>query len=330
MDLNKLNCFADLHLHLDGAISVRSARMLAQRQGIALPETDAELTEMLRVPEDCTDLNRFLECFAFPCSLLQTAEGIRLATENLLAELKEQGVMYAEIRFAPQKSTDRGLTQEEAVLAALKGLHGIPAKLILCCMRGDGNRAENEETIRLAAKYLGKGVAAADLAGAEALFPTKDFEDVFALARRLGVPFTIHAGEADGAESVRTALSFGAVRIGHGVRAAEDPALVRELAERQIPIELCLTSNLNTAALRNIREWPLRQFLNAGVFVTINTDDPSIEGTSIREEYAKVIRAFGLNCGEIRTLLENAVRASFAEETLKTELFGRIAAAYSD
>lgn len=328
--LEKLNCFADLHLHLDGAISLRSARMLAERQKIALPESDAELLALLRVPDGCTDLNMFLSCFDFPCSLLQTAEGIRLAVANLLDELAEQGVMYAELRFAPQKSTDCGLTQEEAVQAALAGIHGIPAKLILCCMRGEDNRAENEETIRLAAKYLGKGVAAADLAGAEALFPTRDFADLFALARELGVPFTIHAGEADGAESVRTALAFGASRIGHGVRAEEDPALVKELAERQIPLEMCPTSNLDTATVHDLRDWPLRRYLEVGVPVTINTDDPGIVGTTLREEYRKLISAFDLRDAEVRMLLENGVRASFAEETKKTELLGKIAASCSD
>ena len=129
-------------------------------------------------------------------------------------------MLYAEIRFAPQLHTKKGLTQDQVVKAAILGLQEalagsfFKAKLILCCMRGTDNLEENLLTVRTAAAYLGRGVAAVDLAGAEALYPTEDYEKVFALARELSVPFTIHAGEADGAESVWAALRMGACRIG--------------------------------------------------------------------------------------------------------------------
>lgn len=328
--VEKLDCMIDLHLHLDGAISLESAKQLAQMQGITRPQSDAELMACLRVSENCTDLNEFLEKFTFPCSLIQTKEGVRQAFANLMDELKEQGVMYAEVRFAPQKSTDKGLTQEDAVTAALEGMRSVPmdAGLILCCMRGDDTRAQNLETISIAEKYLGQGVVAVDLAGAEAIYPNSDYEDIFALAAQKGIPVILHAGEADGPASVKKALEMGAVRIGHGIRAIEDEALLRELAEKQIPLELCPTSNVNTAIFRSIAHWPLEKLMASGVYITINTDDPAIEGTSIKDEYRKLIRAFGIGKAEVKSFLINSVNASFTSPAWKRKMLEKIEAAF--
>src|SRR5699024_251334 len=142
------------------------------------------------------------------------------------------------------------------------------------------------ETIRLAKKYLVKdgGVVAIDLAGAEGLFPTADYKEEFEEAQRLGIPVTIHAGEADGAESVKTALEFGAVRIGHGVRSFEDPGLLQELKRRQTCLEMCPTSNRQTKAIENMEQYPFTDYLKMGICVTINTDDMAISRTTIQKE----------------------------------------------
>ena len=309
----------DLHLHLDGSLSLASAKELAQMQQIPLPETDAELINLLQVSDDCRDLNEYLEKFAFPCSLLQTKEGIRTAVYNLLTELQEQGLLYAEIRFAPQKHTEKGLTQTEVVAAAIEGLQksDFHANLILCCMRGDDNHAENLETIQVAKQYLGQGVCAADLAGAEALFPTAGFADIFALATELGVPFTIHAGEADGASSVETALRYGASRIGHGVRSLEKESLMQHLVQNKIPLELCPTSNLNTNIVPTISEYPFRALMDAGVVVTLNTDNLAVSNTTIAKEYQMIADTFSLTEAELVQLAENSIFASFADEATK-------------
>ncbi|MBQ8118218.1 MAG: adenosine deaminase [Lachnospiraceae bacterium] len=330
--MRKLTCMIDLHLHLDGAISMESARQLAKLQDIPIPETDEALNALLTVSPDCKDLNEFLEKFAFPCSLLQTREGLENAAFNLCTELIAQGVMYAEIRFAPQKSCDRKLTQREAIEAVLAGVKrsGLPCGLILCCMRDADNQAENRETVELCGEYLGKGVCALDLAGAEALFPTADFADLFAEAGRRGIPFTIHAGEADGPKSVQCALDLGAARIGHGVRAAEDESLMERLAAAKTPLELCPTSNLNTAIYSDLSGFPLRKFMERGILVTVNTDDPSIEGTTIAREYELLIRQFGLSGDEVRQLLRNSVEASFAPEALKEKMREQIEAEFAE
>jgi len=317
--------YVDLHLHLDGSITVDIAKQLAQVQNITLPtENDEELKEMLQVSPDCTSLNEFLEKFALPCSLMQTPEGLSEAVRLVANNIKSQGVVYSEFRFAPQKHTDQGMTQEDAIKAALEGLKKTDLKvnLILCFMRGDDNDAENRETLELAKKYLVEdgGVVAVDLAGAEALFPTSNYADLFADAKEVGVPFTIHAGEADGADSVAKAISYGATRIGHGVRAYEDEAVVQTIKEKGIFLEMCPTSNVQTCAVSDMSNYPFMNYLNEGVRVTLNTDDMGVEGTTLANEYRYMENTFGLTAEQEQTLLRNSVDAAFTSQAVKDSL----------
>ena len=317
--------FIDLHLHLDGAVTLDIARELAQVQDMKLPsDSDEELVRLLTVPEDCASLNEFLQCFDLPLSLMQTKEGLREAVRLVADNIRSQGVVYAEIRWAPQLHTRKGMTQEEAILAALEGLKqtDLKANMILCFMRGEGNEAENEETLRLAKKYLVEdgGVVAVDLAGAEALYPTENYRELFAKARNLGVPFTIHAGEAAGADSVKLAIEYGAARIGHGVRSFEDPEVLKMLKEREIPLEMAPTSNRQTHAVEDMSKYPLKGYLEAGIRVTLNTDDMGIEGTTLAKEFQYAEQEFGLTPEQQKTLLENAVDAAFTTDEVKQEL----------
>ena len=316
----------DLHLHLDGSLSLESVRELAAMQDISVPADDEELLEKLQVSPDCRDLNEYLEKFDFPCSLMQSEEAITKSVANLCGELAAQGLLYAEIRFAPQFHTSRGLSQAQVVQAAVAGLqgHGFRANLILCCMRGQGNHAENLETVEVAAHFLGKGVCAVDLAGAEALFPTADFEDLFRLAAQKGIPYTIHAGEASGPESVRTALSLGTKRLGHGVRSVEDPALVSRLTAEGITLELCPTSNLNTSIFEKLADYPLMELMDAGVRVTVNTDNMMVSGVTLESEMEKLAKTFPLTEAHFKALARNAANASFASREDKDWMLARI------
>lgn len=309
----------DLHLHLDGSLPAETILGLARKDHIELAaDTEEGLRPYLTARADCEDLNEYLRCFDIPQVVLQTAENLRIASCELGRDLEEKGLSYAEVRFAPQLHVLRGLTQEEAVQAVLDGFGQvmeerrgrIRLKAILCCMRGK-NCTANMETVLTAARFLGKGVVAADLAGAEGLYPTRDFGEEFALARRLGVPFTIHAGEADGPESIWKALEFGAVRIGHGVRAVEDEALMRELAQRGIPLEMCPTSNLQTRAVKSLTDYPLRNFLDRGIRVTVNSDNMTVSDTWAGKEFALLSREYGLTEEEAVKLLKNAEEAAF-------------------
>lgn len=321
----------DLHLHFDGSLSISNARALAALEGVDIPENEAELRAALTVSPDCKDLGEYLTKFAFPLSLLQSEAAIEQGMYTLCRELDAEDCIYAEIRFAPQLHLDKGLDQKKVVEAAIRGFKrsAIDGGLILCCMRGDDNAALNETTLEIAREYLGKGVVALDLAGNEAGFPTDSFASLFARARELQVPFTIHAGEADCAESVRSALAMGASRIGHGVRSIEDPALVDILAKNHIALELCPISNIHTTVFDDISEYPIRQFLKAGVAVTVNSDNRSVSATTARQEMLLLKNTFALTDEEEKALLHSSVDAAFASEALKKKLHERVEESFS-
>lgn len=324
----------DLHLHFDGSLLPRTILELAGDQKIPLPAEDPdELKLFLTAPEDCGSLNEYLEKFDLPLMVLQTKEAIRKGMYTLLCSLREQGMLYAEVRFAPQSHLRKGLTQEEVVKAAVLGMQEaaagsfFKAKLILCCMRGTDNLEANKKTIETAAAYLGRGVAAVDLAGAEALYPTADFEELFVYAKSLGVPYTIHAGEADGPESIEAALRLGAARIGHGVRAQEDEGLLAFLKERQIPLEMCPTSNVQTKAVGSFREHPILKYLRSGLKVTLNTDNMTVSDTTIEREFSRLSGELGMTAEEHRQLLYHAADAAFLTEEERgrmKDVIGRI------
>ncbi|MCD8325223.1 MAG: adenosine deaminase [Lachnospiraceae bacterium] len=325
----------DIHLHFDGSLPLELVARQAKKQNLPYADlSEAELRDRIVCPLDCGSLNEFLARFEIPLEILQTEDSLREAVEAVLETLKGQGMLYAELRFAPQHHTKKGLTQEEAVLAALEGLQRglsdgrIRAQLILCAMRGDGNEAANFETLKLAAKYLHQGVCAFDLAGAEALFPTERYEELFARARELGVPFTIHAGEAAGPESIRAALAFGAKRIGHGTHAIEDPALVEELRQKQVVLECCVISNVQSKSVESIEKHPVRYYMEQGLKVTLNTDNMTISQTSMAREVAFVRKHFGLTAEQEKQLYLNAVDGAFLDETSKEELRNAIAKAF--
>ena len=312
----------DLHLHFDGSLSLFAVKRLAEMQGIELPDDD-RLRELLTVSDGCKDLREYLAKFDFPLSLLQTEEAISEGTYMLCRELLAEGTVYAEIRFAPQLHMSRGLTQEQVVKAAREGFERseLMGGLILCCMRGADNRALNFDTVEVAEKLLGKGVFALDLAGNEAAYPNESFYDIFALAKEKGIPYTVHAGEAAGADSVATALEMGAWRIGHGVRSLEDLSVVEQLANKKTPVEICPTSNLNTAIFSDISEYPLRRLLDAGVVVTVNSDNRSVSNTTAKKEIELLKNEFKLTDSEVQQLLINSVNAAFCGEDIKQKLF---------
>lgn len=324
------NLSIDLHLHFDGSLSIENARALALIEGIRIPEDDGELCAMLTVSSDCANLGEYLTKFDFPLSLLQSEKSIEQGMYTLCKELADEGCIYAEIRFAPQLHMRKGLSQSEVVSAAIRGFarSSLRGGLILCCMRGDTNGDLNEQTVLASMEFLGKGVLALDLAGNEAAYPTDDFISLFSMAEKNNIPFTIHAGEAASAESVLSAIKMGARRIGHGVRACESSEAMSALARLSIPLELCPTSNLQTAVFNDISEYPIRSFMEKGICVTVNSDNRSVSATTAQKELELICNSFGFCEAEKRALLENSARASFADDGIKQELLNIIAERY--
>lgn len=311
----------DLHLHLDGSLRADTVWELAEEQGIILPVSSREeLVRCLQAPEDCRDLNEYLKCFDLPLLVLQRPEAMERTVFELIEDLAGQGLAYAEIRFAPQLSVKGGMTIDEVVEAALHGMDRalavyptMRAGLILCCMRGAGNEALNRETIRAARKYRERGVLAVDLAGAEALFPTADYEELFLEARSAGLHITIHAGEADGPKSVKKALDFGAERLGHGVRAIEDDELVDRIIRERVTLEVCPVSNIHTKLAKDLYSHPIRRLFDRGVRVTVNTDNMTVSNTSLEREYSFLKKYYGFTDSELGQMNRYAREAAFLD-----------------
>lgn len=317
---------AVLHLHLDGSLRPETVYRWLKEDGKDV--TLEQVKKDLMVDKDCRDLNEYLQKFDLPSEVLQTEEHIEQATYELFEDLAKQNVIYAEVRFAPSKHTEKGLNYNKILKAAIKGMNnakekfGIEGNLILCYMRGENNTISNLQTLATAKKYLGKGVCALDLAGAEALYPTSTFEDMFRIAQEFGVPFTIHAGEAAGAESIKNALKFGAKRIGHGVRCLEDKALVAELIKKEIPLEVCPISNLQTKATGE--KHPIEELYRLGLKTTISTDNNTVSNTDIIEEYKWILENTNLTIDDLTQMNINAIRGAFITPQKKAELIAKI------
>lgn len=322
----------DLHLHLDGSLSAGDVKKFALRERALLP--DGDLKKLLSVGDDCANLTEYLQKFSLPLKFLQTEENISDAVFSLIERLNKGGLIYAEIRFAPQLHSIRGLTQSEVVLSAIDGLnrgmkkYPMGAQLILCCMRG-GEESENRETLSLAEKYLGGGVCAADLAGDESSFPTRDFKYIFAEAKSRGVPLTIHAGEAGGAEDIEFAVKNGAARIGHGIRAVYDRDVMNLIKDEGVLLENCITSNLQTRAAKSFGEYPLPEFLKAGIRACLNTDNMTVSGTNLLKEYG-LARKLGIDDSGLLAIALNAAEGAFLRRKEKEELKLKVREGFTD
>lgn len=309
----------ELHLHLDGSLRPETVWELGKIQGIDLGAKDvADVKYMMEVPEDCKTLHECLERFELPLKVLQTADALERVSFELVEDLHNINVDYAEIRFAPQLSTEKGLTQEEVVEATIKGIKkgmdkypDIKCGLILCCMRGENIEDRNLQTVEVAKKYLGDVVCAIDLAGAESLYPTEMFEKVFEKANEYKLPRTIHCGEAKGPESIRKALSYGTKRIGHGVNAIYDEELVKELVEKGVTLEVCVTSNYHTKVVDSIEKHPMKKLYDAGVRVTVNSDNMTVSNTNIHKEIEILKNKLGFTDADIEKIQKYAEEARF-------------------
>lgn len=317
--MSDMSHVVELHLHLDGSLRPETVWELAKEQGVELPAKSAEEVKYkMEVPEDCKTLEEYLERFDLPLLVLQRADAIERVTFELVEDLANEGVDYAEIRFAPQLSVNGGLTQDEVVEAAIRGAERgmkmypqIRVGLILCCMRGADNEELNMQTVETAKKYLGDVVCAVDIAGAEGLFPTENFAPVFAKVREYGIPMTIHAGEAAGPDSMKTALSFGTRRIGHGVAAIDDPELIKRLIDEKVTLEVCVTSNYHTKVVPAINMHPIHKLLEKGVHVTVNSDNRTCSRTTLQKEKEVLKEELGFTDEEIEKMQEYAWEARF-------------------
>ncbi len=300
----------ELHLHLDGSLNVAYASKLCGY------DCRYDL-----VSRDAPDLKSYLEKFDLPGELLEDYDAIVGFSYLLGKKLEEDNVIYAEIRFCPffhdkKISVDRVIT---GIRVGLSRVHSVKTNLIFCMMR-HFSFEENMKIVRLAQKYYGNGCVALDLAGDEANFKTKGFERLFDEVRKTGIPFTIHAGEADGAESVKDALSFGAKRIGHGIRCLEDDDVLRKVIENKICLEVCPNSNLDTKVVESYEAHPIKILDDVGCMITVSTDNRTVSEITLESEYNALMETFGYTNADMFRFNMNAIEAAFLSEEEKQEL----------
>ncbi|MFI5213549.1 MAG: adenosine deaminase [Gemmatimonadales bacterium] len=281
---------AELHVHLDGSLRLKTLLELAKQQGVKLPTTDPKaLGEFMHVT-DARNLVDYLKRFEVTLSVLQTPDALERSTYELIADGAAENVRYMEIRYSPILNTRGGMPITEAVEAPLRGMKraeqefGVKAALIICGIRNMSPEV-SLELANLTVAYKGRGVVAFDLAGAEYNFPAKKHKEAFYTVIDHHMATTVHAGEAYGAESIAQALHYcHADRIGHGTRLYEDPELEQYVLDRRVPLEICITSNLQTHAVASLETHPLRRYFDLGIVACINTDNRLMSATTVTEE----------------------------------------------
>jgi adenosine deaminase len=336
-----------LHDHLDGGLRAATIVELARDLGYdGLPATDpAELARWFHASAASGSLSLYLRGFAHTIAVMQTAEAIERVAYECGEDLARDGVVYAEIRYAPVFHTRRGLNLEQVVEAVERGFeraekaHRIVLRQIIAAMR---DRTDSLEMAELAVSFRERGVVGFDIAGEEAGHPPKAHLEAFQLCRRENFSITIHAGEAFGPPSIWQALQYcGAHRIGHGVRLVEDMAiaegkvvklgpLAQYIKDKRIPLELCPTSNVDTGAVPTLAEHPIRHFLAEHFRVTVNTDNRLMSDITLSEEFRRLSTAFHLDLADVERLSINAMKSAFIDYDERVALiYGRIKPGYA-
>ena len=322
----------DLHVHLDGSLRPATMIELARAAGKSLPTRDPdELRDYMHV-DDARNLVEYLARFDVTLAVMQTAEALERIAYELAEDAAAENVRYMEVRYSPVLNTREGLPLTEAVEAPLRGLRraeqdfGIRTAIIVC-----GIRNMSPETSRdladLTVAFKHRGVVAFDLAGAEYNYPAKKHKDAFYRVINSNIAATIHAGEAYGPESIHQALHYcKANRIGHGTRLFEDPDLMQYVNDFRIPIEICLTSNVQTRAVASFEAHPLRLYYDAGLVVTLSTDNRLMSATTVTEEYWRAHRHLDFTWEELCDLALMGFESAFLPWQEKQALLAEVQA----
>jgi len=316
----------ELHLHLEGTITPRTLLELARRNGVTLPATDeAGIAALFRY----RDFGEFLDIFMSLVRAIVSGEDFERLAYELGLDLAAQTVRYAEVMISPMQYLNRSLDLREVIEGTLAGFAraerevGITLRLALDYGRQYG--PDQAWAVLEVARQIPFGLVGWSIGGNEIGYPPEPFAPVFAAAREAGLGLMAHAGEVVGPASVWGAIdALGVSRLGHGIRAADDPVLMATLRERGIVLDVCPSSNLLTGAVATWPEHPLRRLQEAGVLVTINTDDPTFFATTLNEEYRRSLLRLGLSVDDLCTTVRTAARSAFLPPAEKATLVERI------
>lgn len=308
----------DLHVHLDGSVRISTIIDLAKKHNIKLPTMDEkELHKLIVCGKKTESLEDYLRGFDVVNLVLQSKEGLKRAAYELAEDAASENVRYMEVRYSPILHTNKGLKLTEISQAVIDGLKlgerdfSIKTGVIICGIRNmDPNTSL--KLAELAIAFKNKGVIGFDLAGGEYNHPAKHHKDAFDLALKNNLNITIHAGEADGPESIHQAIHYcGTHRIGHGTRLVEDGDLLNYVNDHRIPLEICIKSNFHTKAIENIQSHPIDFYIDYGLRVTINTDNRTISDTTVTDEYMLAINELGLDYAIVKSVILNGFKSAF-------------------
>lgn len=313
----------ELHCHLDGSLRPETMFEILKDEKDLSRLSLEEFTNLVQVKEDNDSLVEYLKKFKYPGKAMQTRENLARVTYELLEDLSNQNVMYVEIRFAPYLHMNEGLSFDEVMESVIGGLDSakeefdIDGNLILIGMRHE-SLEKTIELVKEGKKYLDSGVVGFDIAGDEEGFAPEIHKEAFLLAKDLGYNLTVHAGETGRVENIWTAIDdLRAQRIGHGIAAINDELLMEELSKREIFLEMCPISNMQTKAVEKLEAYPIKEFLNRGIKVTINTDNMTVSGTNLKKEYEFLMDNYDLEMKDIIALVENSIDGSWVSEEKK-------------
>ena len=321
----------DIHCHLDGCLRPRTVLELAAAQGVKLPTLKLPaLTRVLQAGKRTRNLGDYLKIFDITLSVMQERDALYRVAYELAEDAAAENIKHLEVRFAPILHLKKKLKYEQIVDAVVDGLrdsgnkNGLTTGVIICGIRSMDPRT-SMELAELAVAYKGRGVLAFDLAGQEQDYPAKAHREAFALILKNNVNSTVHAGEAFGPASIAQALHYcGAHRIGHGTRLREDPDLMRYVNDHRIPLEMCLSSNVQTRAAKSLKEHPFGYYFKHGVRVTLNTDSRLISATTVSDEVALAARTFRLGPYDVKRILINGFKSSFLPYAQKARLLRQV------
>jgi len=308
----------DIHCHLDGCLRPRTMLELAEEQGVRLPTTNlVRLTRMLQAGRRTRSLGDYLRIFDLTLSVMQRREALYRVAFELAEDAAAENIRHLEVRYSPVLHRKRRLGWEDIVDPVIAGLrdagsrHNMTTGVIICGIRSMDPKV-SMTLAELAVAYKGRGVLAFDLAGQEKDYPAKAHREAFELILKNNINSTVHAGEAFGPASIAQALHYcGAHRIGHGTRLREDPDLMRYVNDHRIPLEVCLSSNVQTHAVRSMPEHPFGYYFRQGLRVTLNTDSRLVSATTVSQEFTLAARAFRLSPYEIKRIVIMGFKSSF-------------------
>ncbi|GBU10991.1 adenosine deaminase [Erysipelotrichaceae bacterium] len=318
----------ELHCHLDGSIPIATLEKLAKKENLPLEQLQKAVA-----PKKCLDLKEYLESFDIILPLLQSEENLSIAAYDLIEQVSKENICYIEIRFAPLLHQQNNLSIGQIISAVLQGIYAaqkkfdVHANLLISAMRHHTEK-QNFDLITGIKNLNIAAIVGFDFAGDEQQVSNQEIKQSVLLAINSGLKLTLHSGECGCAQNVIEAIHLGATRIGHGIAIKDSLPAMQYCADNNILLELCPTSNIQTNAIRNWQDYPLRLFLENGVKCCINTDNRTVSQTTLTDEYLLLAKHCSLNFSEMMQLNLNAVNGCFAKEEVKLQLIHKIKQSY--